>query len=446
MLCNYRHRLILPLLLLCCFSSFAWGEESEAAPESQGLLPLEDYSGDLMNRSRLTGDWGGARALLAEKGVTLEVDWAQYFMAVVDGGNDRKFEYGGTLDYTVNLDLHRMGVMPGALVKFRAESVYGESLSDEAGVISPVNVDMLFPLTNNAEDNITTITNVIYTQFLSETLGIMIGKFDTLDGDANEFGGHRGTRQFMNTSFVLNPVTGITTPYSTLGIGLLWMPNENVLLNVNLIDSEDSSTTTGFDTVFDDGTTVAAELYLQYQLFGQPGGQMFGFTYAFNGDFVILDAKQIKGLLPNVALATESDSWSVYWNLWQYIDIDEGHGAIDVFDGRTERGWGVFVRAGLADEDTNPVQGFISVGVGGRGLISGRENDSFGVAYYYAEGPDGALATLVGLEGSGHGVEMYYDIALTPWMHLTPDLQIIDPALSASDTVVVVGGRLVISF
>lgn len=30
------------------------------------------YSGDIWNRSTLTGDWGGLRNQLAEKGVTLE--------------------------------------------------------------------------------------------------------------------------------------------------------------------------------------------------------------------------------------------------------------------------------------------------------------------------------------------------------------------------------------
>ena len=38
------------------------------------LPQIEDYSGDLWLRPALTGDWGGLRNTLAEKGVNLGVD------------------------------------------------------------------------------------------------------------------------------------------------------------------------------------------------------------------------------------------------------------------------------------------------------------------------------------------------------------------------------------
>ena len=56
--------------------------------------------------------------------------------------------YGGTVDYTLNVDLMRMGVLPGALIRFRAESSYGTSVNAAAGPILPVNTDALFPLTD----------------------------------------------------------------------------------------------------------------------------------------------------------------------------------------------------------------------------------------------------------------------------------------------------------
>ncbi|NQT11977.1 MAG: carbohydrate porin, partial [Planctomycetes bacterium] len=39
------------------------------------------------------------------------------------------------------------------------------------------------------------------------------------------------------------------------------------------------------------------------------------------------------------------------------------------------------------------------------------------------------------------GVELYYNAAVTPWFHLTADLQIVEPAAVANDTAVVVGIR-----
>ena len=40
---------------------------------------------------------------------------------MTDGGRDRTAPYGGAADYLVYLDLMRMGVLPGALIKFRAD-------------------------------------------------------------------------------------------------------------------------------------------------------------------------------------------------------------------------------------------------------------------------------------------------------------------------------------
>src|SRR5262245_1652582 len=84
-----------------------------AQDAGNGLLPVPDYSGDLWHRSRLTGDWGGSRTDLANKGIQIDVDWTQYVQGVVDGGLDQETRYGGHADYLVHLDLMRMGVLPG---------------------------------------------------------------------------------------------------------------------------------------------------------------------------------------------------------------------------------------------------------------------------------------------------------------------------------------------
>jgi porin len=64
-------------------------------------------------------------------------------------------------------------------------------------------------------------------------------------------------------------------------------------------------------------------------------------------------------------------------------------------------------------------------------MLAGREHDRFGVGYYYAiiENPTlrGPIVRRSLLEDEW-GVELFYNIAVTPWMLLTPDLQIIGPA------------------
>jgi porin len=44
------------------------------------------------------------------------------------------------------------------------------------------------------------------------------------------------------------------------------------------------------------------------------------------------------------------------------------------------------------------------------------------------------------------GIELYYNAALTPWCHLSADLQIVTPSTKDLDTTVLVGGRLKIDF
>ena len=39
------------------------------------------------------------------------------------------------------------------------------------------------------------------------------------------------------------------------------------------------------------------------------------------------------------------------------------------------------------------------------------------------------------------GVELYYNAAITPWFHLTADVQFVQPGISANDTAIVLGLR-----
>jgi porin len=391
---------------------------------------------------------GGTRTDLANKGVQLDVDWTQYVQEVVDGGLDRKTRYGGHLDYLINLDLMRMGLIPGGLVKFRAESRYGESVNGISGQILPVNTTALFPLTNKLyEDVAIAITDLNYTQFLSEHLAVFFGKLDTLDADLNEFASGRGKSQFMNANFLFNSVVGLRLPYSTLGAGVLWLPTQNITVNASIINTTDSSTDTGFDD-FGDGQTVSAETDFKYRLRGLPGGMNVGGLYSFNQDFNQIGGRLILQPGQQLAVEQEDDTWAVYWSTWQYLIVEDPSDApIDLANGVPDReGVGVFARFGVADQDTNPVEWSASVGVGGRGIIPSREDDVFGVGYYYTHFQESRVGGLLGFEDEGQGFETFYNAAITPASHLTFDLQLADSALPRTDTAVLLGGRLNLSF
>jgi porin len=78
---------------------------------------------------------------------------------------------------------------------------------------------------------------------------------------------------------------------------------------------------------------------------------------------------------------------------------------------------------------------FYSIGVGGKGIVPSRPLDQFGIGYYYMDLSNptftGIFTTRSALRDE-YGFEGYYNIALTPWMKLTPDIQVIRPAQKQS--------------
>jgi len=419
-------------------------EEGTNSTETQGMLPVPDYTGDFWSRSHLTGDWGGLRSDLANKGVQAEIRWNQTVQSVVDGGRNTGTEYGGSLYYDVNLDLMRMGILPGALVKFRAESRYGDSINGQTGMILPANTDGFFPLTAPLDDNIPiTVTSLNYTQFLSDHIGLTLGKFDTLDGDPNEFAGGRSFSQFMNSNFLLSAPLALIAPYSTLGFGLIFIPGNWLTLSSLVINTTDASTTTGFSDI-GDGSTWITEAQFQYQLHERPGGANVGFAYAFDNDFAKLNGRFTfvpgEGLIP----PTEDDSWVVYMSAWQYLYTENADaGSVNLTDGQPDHeGIGLFSRIAFADADTNPADFSVSVGLGGRGVVPGRDDDTFGLGYFFTSIQKTRISGIIGLGEASQGFEIFYNVAITSASHLTFDFQVLDPPVPIRDTAIVLGVRL----
>lgn len=68
-------------------------------------------------------------------------------------------------------------------------------------------------------------------------------------------------------------------------------------------------------------------------------------------------------------------------------------------------------------------------------MVSGRPNDSFGAGYFrynFSNDLKSAVAPLARFDDE-QGVEMFYNLAITPWFRVTADLQWIDPVTGASD-------------
>ena len=415
------------------------GAQQEA---TEGMLPVPDYSGNWKTRPFLTGDWGGKRQELADKGFTFDVEWLQIGQGIVSGGRDTRSAYGTNLDYFAKLDLMRMGVLPGALISFRGQSRFGNTINQDTGLLLPVNTAGYFPLTATPDEDVPlAITELNYLQFFSDKLGLLLGKITTMT-NANEFAGGEGRSQFMNFQFIYPAVFAQVAPYSTLAVAGLFLPSPKVSVSTILLNTKDSSTTSGFND-FGDGVSWWTSIDAQYRLGRLPGGITVGGIYAFNGDFL-----QIGGLNidpgDGISLELKSESWAFIFSGWQYLFTkDEPPKIIDATDGRQDlEGLGIFFEVGLGDRATNPVQWSLIAGLSGRGLIPGRGNDTFGLGYFYNDNQDLRTIALSRLERPSQGLELYYNIEIANSIALTLDGQWARSAARRFDDSFVLGARL----
>ena len=277
----------------------------------------------------------------------------------------------------------------------------------------------------NTEDLI--LTNVVFTQALSEQFVVFFGKMDTLDGDMNAFAHGRGKTQFLNTNFVFNPIAVQTIPYSTLGAGFAILRDFEQIFSFSVLNATDTTTTSGFSELFADGVVLAAELRLPTSLLRLPGHQ--GIGAGWNSKEYTALGQDPRVIFPGVPITPKDGSWNVKYSFDQYLVVDPCD---------PTRGWGIFGRAGISDGNPNPLKWIVSCGIGGNSPLRGREADRFGIGWYYGAANQGTFFK----PNDGTGVEMFYNIAVTPWFQLTPDLQILDGgSMRNPDTAVIVGLR-----
>jgi porin len=390
-------------------------------------------SGQAVAQEGLTGDWFGNRTYLAESGVTFQLDVAQFYQGVAAGGLNQHFKYGGHGDYVTNVDFGKLGVQEGLFLKVRAEHRFGENINRDTGAFLPAAVLPALPVVDSEE---LYVTNFLFTQALSQQFAVFAGKLDTLDGDLNAFAHGRGKTQFSNVGFVANPALLRVIPYSTLGCGFAVLgEGGEPVFSYMVLNPTDTTKTAGFDELFNEGVAMAAELRLPTEFYGLPGHQLFGAAWN-SRDYVSL-GQDPRVVFPDIPVAQASDAWALYWNFDQYLVVDPCD---------AQRGWGVFGRAAVSDEQTNPLAWFLSFGLGGHSPMCGHEADTWGAGWFVAGSSDEVgpiLETVLGPIGDGHGVELFYNWQATPWLNVTPDLQVLVPSRENVDTALVLGVRAV---
>ena len=218
------------------------------------------------------------------------------------------------------------------------------------------------------------------------------------------------------------------------------LAKDPAILSFLVLGADGQPNTSGFNKDFDNGQTFVAAYRQPTRFFGQSGSHTFSGTYGTK-DYTLLgqDPRLILGALLDfpVTLAKEEDSWSLMYNMHQYLYTEE--------EDQTQ-GFGVFARLGTADDKTNPIANFYSVGVGGKGALEGRDNDTYGIGYFYAQLSDEFGRIIERNFGDTQGVEIFYNFELSKWLHITPDFQVVEPSAKNVDTAYIAGLRVKMDF
>src|SRR6516162_1358262 len=87
-------------------------EEKQPTGPSFTIYPVPNYGGDFGSRSYLTGDWGGLRSRLADRGIQFEFNITQIFQGVASGGTNQTGRYSGLTNMALKLDSQKLGLWP----------------------------------------------------------------------------------------------------------------------------------------------------------------------------------------------------------------------------------------------------------------------------------------------------------------------------------------------
>ena len=389
-------------------------------------------------RDRLTGDWCGYRSCLQQNGIAYRGRVTQFFFGVGGGvnppvpdqfadlgiGGGDTFEYTGNSRHDFLVYLDKFGGLPHSKFVVTMENVWGRwgNVSFETGGLSPAVFNAAMPVDPVAHGDLY-CTNFMLIQPLSEQFIVTVGKTRTIGvADNNKFAGGDGSDQFVNQTFVANPLMVPQIPLSTFVVGAL-MPQEWGHVSLSVMDPmERGREFMEFETLFSQGAIAFGQVQVDTEFFDMPGEQHVGGFYK-NVDLLDLTFTPVPPTYPYPPappgvpqLLTAPETYTIFYGFDQYLVT---YGPPDA-RGNPE-GWGFFGRASIADDATgNPnwAAWHVSAGIGGSSPLCHRrgKGDRFGIGYAYTATSTefGAIPRFLFDPRDAQIIEAYYRYQLTP--------------------------------
>ncbi len=424
----------------------------------------------LWRREKLTGDWGGARSALAARGIEVGIAYIGETMSVLRGGLQRGTSYEGRADLQIDTDLEKLIGWTGGKTHVRAFHIHKSqhNAADFAGSIAdPSNIDA-------------TPTSRLFTAWLQQDFGkaasFRIGQLaadDEFLTSATAGGLINGTFGWAAIMAANLPSGGAAYPLATPGARLRVNLTESFSLlgavfsgdpaGHNCMENPQHCNKSGTTFSFQGGAFWIGEA--QYQINQGKDAKELAAAYKLGywhhtGNF----ADQRYGIDDfgnTVSLATMPANPFHHPNDW---------GVYGVIDQMLWRGGqasvSVFTRGGFAPSDRNLLSWYVDGGIGIKGAIPGRADDTltFGVAHSKISKDAAALdRDTLDRNGPPYPIrnaetvyELSYILQLAPWWTLQPDLQyIVRPGGNVPDpndpnrivgNALVVGARATVTF
>lgn len=403
----------------------------------------------LWQREKLAGNWGGARDALTARGVDVTINHIGETFSVLSGGLQRGGTYEGQLEATVDTDLEKLLGWQGARTEFTIFQLHdsGHSVHDYVGSLSdPSNIDAL-PTTR------------LYTAWFEKDLPgnstLRIGQL-VADGD---FISSPTTAGLVNGTFgwpVLNsanfPSGGPAYPLATPGVRLLLKPQAEVSLLSAVFSGDpagprcvtDPQICNPYGLTFSTSGGALMMSEVRYEVNQQADATGLAAAYKLGGWVHSVDFADQRFGLDSTGAPVSLASPAAVASLKHAGDWG-AYGVIDQMLWRSgTRSISVFARGELAPPDRNLVSWYVDGGIGIKGPIAGREDDTltFGVAYSQI-GKD-AIALdrdILAFSGGPHPIhdaetvfELSYRALVSPWWTLQPDIQyIVHPGGNVAD-------------
>jgi porin len=403
--------------------------------------PAATTEPDIWSRETLTGDWDGVRKKWEEHGIGFELSWTNFFQGTATGGLENEAAYGGKLTGVMTLDTTKAGWWKSGKFLLKVDNRYHDSASEFTGALLPVNTALLGP---KEDGTATAITALNYTHIFplskpGDLVLVSVGRFDILDQITEPLLGGAGETKFMNINQVAPPHEARNVPLVTWGAVWAWVRKGEPFFSVAMLDSADSSTIVGLRRVFEKGVTIMPALTYVTHFGGKAGHQGIRATWSNQTVTPFDQLRRVILPLPNRPVQPKTGSWSVTYSFDQYFHEVPGY---------PRKGWGVFGQLGFADRRTSPIQTFVNIGIAGNSPFKSRPRDNFGVAYAFdsiSGDLKDALDPIARLRDE-HEFEAFYNLAITPWLYLTGDVQVVRPARPAASTAFVPGVRMRVLF